>query len=108
MSNYILVQVDMNDGDYVSNFTAISDETLTIIMPLIEKIKANPNRHNFNYRDNCDDGEHAYDVYVDKETVDHDEEVLDIFWDFLPVTEYGFHTIESIEIYEVGHVEKLL
>jgi hypothetical protein len=108
MSNYILVKVDMNDGDYASKFTAISDETLAIIMPLIQKIKSNSSYHNFNYRENCDDGEHAYDVYVDKETVDHDEEVLDIFWDFLPVTEYGFHTIETIEIYDVGHVEKLL
>jgi hypothetical protein len=108
MANYILVKVDTNDGDYVSNFTEISDETLAIIQPLIEKIKANPNSHNFNYREGLDEDEHAYDVYIAEETAEEDEEVLDIFWDFLPMPEYGFHTIVSIEIYEVSRVEKLL
>jgi hypothetical protein len=60
MTNKIkeLVTQEM-DNDYVSNFTVISDETLAIIQPLIEKIRANPNRHNFNY---CDDGEHKYSL----------------------------------------------
>jgi hypothetical protein len=108
MANYILVEVDMNDADYASKFTPIDDEVLAIILPLIEKIKGNTNRHNFSYRENTNDGEHAYEVYVNEETVDHDEEVLDMFMDFLPVTEYGFHTIKTIEIYDVGHIEKFL
>lgn len=110
MANYILIEVDMNDGDYASKFAPISDEELKEITPLIEKIKANPKRHNFPYGEHGDKEPDAYDMYVsqDDDVVDYEEEIFETFEDYLPVTEYGFHTITRIELFDVGHAEKLL
>ena len=110
MANYILIEVDMNDADYASKLTAIRDEDLEKIKPLIDKIKANPKRHNFPYGEHGDKEPDAYDMYVsqDDDVVDYEEEIFETFEDYLPVTEYGFHTITHIELFDVGHAEKLL
>lgn len=109
MANYILVQVDTNDADYAYAFNPISDEDLAELKPLIEKIKANKDRHNFPNRYEYHVETTPYDLYVSEETREQDEIALDLFLDmYVPVTQVGFHTIKSIEIYDVGHVTELL
>lgn len=107
MANYILVQVDTNDADYAYAFNPISDEDLAELEPLIEKIKANKDRHNFPNNSRIETT--AYDLYVSEETREQDELALDLFLDtYVPFSEMGFHTVKSITIYDVGHVTELL
>lgn len=109
MANYILVQVDTNDADYAYAFNPISDEDLAELKPLIEKIKANKDRHNFPNNYNSRIETTPYDIYVSEETREQDELALDLFLDtYVPFSEMGFHTVESIKIYDVGHVTELL
>lgn len=109
MANYILVQVDTNDADYAYAFNPISDEDLAELKPLIEKIKANKDYHNFPNSYGYDLETTAYDLYVSEETREQDEITLNLFLDtYVPFSEIGFHTVESITIYDVGHVTKLL
>lgn len=109
MANYILVQVDTNDADYAYAFNPISDTDLEILKPLIEKIKACSGRHNFPNRYEYDVDVTAYDLYVSEDTREQDEDALNLFFEeYAPITEIGFHTVESIEIYDVSHIEKLL
>lgn len=108
MANYLLVEVDTNDGDYVTAFNPISDTALENVKPLIEKIKENPNRHNFPW-------EHysapVYELYADLNeygsVVDRDI-AIETFLDYVPNTEIGFHTVTRVELYDVGHVDGLL
>ena len=105
---YLIIKVDTNDADYVSNINKISDEDILAIMPLINALKAfsDANRWEHNYpRGEChrpDMGEKS----VKELYPDITEETFDIFNGFLPSTEYGFHTIESIDVIE-GTMERL-
>lgn len=111
MQKYILVKADTNDGDYITSFTPISNEALATLAPLIEKIKACPESHNFptgDY-DPSYDGEEIRQLYVSPEAEEQDEKVLELFCNnYIPVSENGFHTIKDVSVYEVGHIEKLL
>ncbi len=46
--------------------------------------------------------------YAPEEIYDFPEEVHELFSEFLPSTEYGFHTIESIYVYPKPKKERLL
>jgi hypothetical protein len=109
MANFILVKVDTNDGDYVTAFKSVSDEHLETIKPLIEKITANPERHNFPYIDYDQDA--VYELYAELtelgSVVEYDA-AIDTFLDYCPDTINGFHTVRQIELYDVGHIESLL
>jgi hypothetical protein len=109
MAYYILVQVDTNDADYAYSFNQILDEDLAKLEPLFDKIKANKDRHNFpnNYSSRIETT--AYDLYVSEETREQDELAIDLFIEtYAPVTEIGFHTVESIKIYDATFIQKLL
>ena len=43
-----------------------------------------------------------------QELYDFDEEVFELFEDFCPYPEYGFHTIERIELYPTPKKTRLL
>jgi hypothetical protein len=81
---------------------------LETIKPLIEKIKANPERHNFPYDH---DDTQLYELYADLNeygsTVEQDI-AIDTFLYYVPDTENGFHTVRKIDLYDVGHIEALL
>lgn len=111
MANYILIQADTNDGDYVTSFEPISDNDLEIIKPLIEKIKACTECHNFPTGDQVDydnDEPDTDKLYISSDNEEQDRVALELFCRYIPTSEYGFHTIEKIVIYDVGHIEKLL
>lgn len=106
MSKFIVVTVDSNDADYVSEVSEITNEQIKLIRPIIDAIKqtktVNDGKHyqtNFNYRP------------VNKEWNDKNvraEELyghlpnFELFLDFCPISDevlpYGFHTIKSIQI----------
>lgn len=120
MAKYIIIQADTNDGDYIQEMSVITDEKLELIQPIITAIKefkpydgnvlmagGGPWKHytNFPYSEHTrkDLGEKTV-----QELYGHlGEEVLDAFLNYCPHGEYGFHSIEKIEIIE-GELIKLL
>ena len=96
----ITIRVDTNDGDYVTGINKISQEDLDTLMPLIKAIKKIDCGHNYPHGECCD--EKAEDIY------DFDDEVFELFEDYLPSTEHGFHTIERIEVCPLVKKKRLL
>lgn len=117
LTKYIRVVVDTNDADYAETFCPISDEAIAKIFPVIQAIKAftpyegewSPG--NFMFHDNnYPSGECCREDMGEKpaETLYGHLEGFQAFDDLLPYSEYGFHTIKSIELMEVSEVEDLL
>lgn len=116
----IHIKVDTNDADYSTAVSIISQEDLDIIKPLIEAIKnfkpykgepmdsgrVYTHSNNWPYGECCreDMGEKTpEEIYSD-----FDEEVIEIFQDYCPYPEYGFHTIKEIVVYPDSVGETLL
>lgn len=107
---YLEVKVDINDGDIVTRRSLVSEEQLNRFYPLFSAILTfqpymngltswiHHHKHNFPVGDVCRDdlGEKtARELYVDTGVIS--SQVFDEFENnFLPITEYGFHTIVSI------------
>lgn len=99
---YILVKADPNDADYISKLNDITGEELEdIVLPVIEKIKLQGQRHNW-----CT-SEYTSEGYPRKmyNLTDVQDEIM---CEIVPYGEYGIHTIESILIFEYSEGSKLL
>ena len=107
MASYILIKADTNDGDYVNSFEPLRDGDLEKIKLMIEKIKANTNDHNFDHMHLYTDDQDEYGGYVSEENKEADIDIYETFLKYCPDHELGFHTIEKVEIYDVGFVECL-
>lgn len=105
MANYILVKVDTNESDYLTEFKPISDQDLATIKPLIEKIKACKEKYNFPNGMLFDEDGDIYEMYSES-LLDIDESI-ETLMQYVPVTEDGFHSIKSIDVYDVGHIDTL-
>ncbi len=121
MNDYyeITIVVDTNDADYSTQISKISKKHLDLIKPLIEQIKNfKPYLvpvswctfgyvHNNNYSvGDCfreDLGEKS-----PRELYKATEEEFELFEEFLPWGEYGFHSIVSVEVAPFIKKEKLL
>lgn len=115
---FLVVKVDTNDADYVSKVSKISDADLEILKPLLAAIaEFKPysgvsssgsewtHRHNYPFGEilRSDLGEKSpREMYPDIS-----EDVFEAFNDYLPSTEYGFHTIKRVDIID-GTIEQLL
>lgn len=105
----IKIKADTNDGDYITQEVDITEAQLKLIEPVIKAIKKfKPYKgewmpgqfithtHNFPTKD-ClreDMGEKSIEeLYPNLKG-------LELFEDISPYSEYGIHTIESIEIVE--------
>lgn len=108
---YFYVVVDTNDADYVGKIVKVDEKTFEHFKPLIEKIKNfqpyNTGRWRHNHNFPCgaclreDLGEkHPMELY------DLTEEEYDDFVDTFSLygSEYGFHTIETIQEVTLGEV----
>lgn len=104
MKYEIAITVDTNDADYNTATNEISQEQLDKIMPLIKAIKNTKESYNFEYGDIAEQGWEFPIRYSDKFSKD----VTELFLEFLPSTQNGFHTIERIEIYPIPKKERLL
>ncbi|KKM22785.1 hypothetical protein LCGC14_1621760 [marine sediment metagenome] len=115
----ITITVDTNDADYMTKVSKISHEDLEKIKPLIAAIKNfKPyltqakgksewkHENNYPYRECCreDLGEETpEEIYID-----FDEETHELFLEFIELSEYGFHTVKSVEVCPWRKKEKLL
>ena len=118
MGLQIVITVDTNDGDYATKISSISKEKLKQIKPLIVAIAAfkpykakgptsreYKHHHNYPYGECCreDLGERTPEqLYI------FSEEIFELFLEYLPYNEYGFHTIERIEVFEKVNQQRLL
>lgn len=94
---YLVVKVDTNDADYIEGHFQISNEEIEKLKPLLKTIGESEEDCNYPYG-NCVRDESGKDLY----SPIVGEEVCDFFEDnFLPWSENGFHTIESIKVLEV-------
>lgn len=99
----ITITVDTNDADYNTSVNEISAADLKKIKPLLKAIKENKNEYHHNYgnSDFTDDyGPHQYPEF--------DKEIHEIFMNFCPYGEHGFHTIESVKYCEKPKYTRLL
>ena len=109
------VKVDTNDADYITETTKISSDDLRKIMPLINAIKEfepYPGKSKKDYmkepstfHHNYPNGEYSPREDMGEKTIQEiyesygfDEELFEIFEEFCPYGEYGFHSIEKIEL----------
>lgn len=116
----ITIKVDANDADYQELTSKITREELNKIRPLIKKIKKfkpykgiskeykleYTHHHNYPTGEVCrpDLGEKS----VQELYPDITEDVFEIFNEYCPYCEHGFHTIKSIEVFPNTTIEKLL
>ena len=119
MKKYLFVCVDTNDGDNLESLTPISDEDIDALLPLmaaIEQFKpyqatvrgmSMTHRHNFPYGEVLreDLGERSVDELYGMEHKD----ALQLFQDnYLPYSEYGCHTIESVRVLTIAEDVRIL
>lgn len=100
MNKIIIIEADMNDGDYVEKHSPISDENLEKFMPLIEAIKK---EGSYNWQSS------EYEDYPPEEMYkEFGSELIEEFQQYVPRGEYGIHTIEEITVYTVTDEQKLI
>jgi len=105
----ILIEGDTNDGDYISEMSDITQETLDLILPVIEAVKSSTEFHNWSNEYDSKSIEDKYpqfcvrnDDYDPEDEYDYEFELgeaLEAFSGLVPSGEYGVHSIKKIEIY---------
>ena len=118
MKYTIKIEVDANDADYLINTSTITAKQLEQLRPMFAAIKRFipykgskegmyfTHDSNFPYGECCreDLGElPAAELYSDI-----DPETFELFMELCPNSEFGFHTVESVEIAPEVKWEKLV
>lgn len=100
MKKMIYIEGDINDGDYISKLSLITDKQLKELLLIIKVIDEHEEHHNWSneYSAAC-----VSDIYEDKLT----EKQIDIINEYIPYGQHGVHTITSISILDVAK-EKLM
>ncbi len=102
MSKFIIIEADINDGDYVTKRTPISDEDIKSIKKIFKKLPKQ--------KDCLGNLEIRYETFEDSDPCEYlTSEEIDKLGNFLPNGDYnytGIHTIVSVEIVE--QIEKIL
>jgi len=110
MKKYIIIEADVNDGDYIHSRNIITDDELELIKPVIQAIKdynddetIKHQKWNWYTIDNREPN--PMELYKGK----FSEEAYDFFNSILPYMDNeSIHTIESIDILIVAEEIKLL
>ena len=109
----ITIIVDTNDADFATAVNEISNkelEKLRFLFDAIKKFKPYKNKgHQHHY--NFPVGECLREDLGEKppqELYDIDDDLFELFSEYCPFNEYGFHTIESVEICPLRMKEKLV
>ena len=118
MSYTLEVTVDTNDADYVTELFEFDISDLPLIEKICNKIEAfKPYKGKFDsdltfsHRHNWPEGDCFREDLGEKSPQELYNLTEDEYWqfrDYLPSTEYGFHTIESIYYYPTSTRTKLL
>lgn len=104
MKKFIYITADMNDGDYISELTEISEERFELIAPVIDAIINYPHENNYITGYFCTGNLHdqtAEKLYGHLQGFEYFDELR-------PSSEYGIHTIEEIRVLEVINEIKLI
>jgi len=118
----IMIRVDTNDADYDVSTTEITEEDLNSILPIIKAIKnfkpyKSKSKRDLDYTHshNWPTGEMLREDLGEKKpediypNLDFEHDAMYLFEDILPSGgEYGFHTIDKIEVYPKPEKEVLL
>jgi len=107
---------DTNDLDFITTISEISEADLEKIKPLIQAIKdfqpyetndgymGSPRQHDYNFpTGDCLEGKPVEEIYPG-----FSEEVWEIFHTFVPSSEHGIHTLETIYITPIQEKTYLL
>lgn len=95
---FIVIEADTNDGDYITNQCSITEEELATIMPVIAeitKLKAKGG-NTWDTREWESEEVRPEAVYAEVLT----QKQISIFNDYVPYGEFGVHSIERITIIE--------
>ncbi len=93
---HIRVTVDTNDADYVESVHPVTFAQVEELQPLLDAIKANHGTY-----PRGDQGE-AIDVYPEHAGL------VDLFENFCPYPEYGFHSVKRVEVFFVSDYQRVL
>lgn len=108
----ITITVDHNDADYLTEVSAISESDLEKLMPLIKAIKAfKPYVAGYHHHSNYSTGDSLRDDMGEKsprELYALDDSIFDLFEEYVPYCEQGFHSVVSIEVCPLVKKTKLL
>ena len=123
MKSQIIIEVDTNDADYNTQVSEIDEGDLLVVRKIAELIKefkpykseykssSSGEVRTWNHSHNWPEGDILRDDLGEKDSMELyglTEEEHDIFSNYLPWCEYGFHTIESIKIFPLVESEELL
>lgn len=122
MDKMITITVDTNDADYMTEVSKISEEDLIIVRKIVAKIKAfEPYKVEYQRStgyvvtrtctNNWPSGDCRREDMGEKspqEIYDLTDEEIDIFYEFTPSSEWGFHTVESISVAPTTEIETLV
>lgn len=122
MKYCIEIKVDTNDADYLTQNSVITEEELNKIRPLIEAIKnfepyksksTGQYKLDWTHGHNYPHGEYAPRFDLGEKTPQQiypeiSDEIHDLFQEYCPYGEHGFHSIESIYVYPEVKKERLL
>jgi hypothetical protein len=119
MKYEITIIVDTNDADYRTSVSVIEEEEIDQMMPLILAIKefkpyetktdlgySRRHRNNYPTQDCCREDLGQKTVYEYYSEIS--EDIHELFQEYCPWEEHGFHTVESIHITPVVEKEQLL
>jgi len=93
MYNLLVIEADYNDGDYVTEMSEVSDETLAILEPIIKIVKSKRGKW-----PECDGLNKILEYYAGELT----EDQIETFSSYVPWNEYGVHSIKSITVLKVA------
>lgn len=98
----IFVKCDTNDADYIGNIVEVDEEAFELCKPIIEKIKSYRDKNGFG-KWGCgeflEEGNDPRNLYgLNDEDVERFEDILNLH---SCASEYGFHTIKTIQVVEI-------
>lgn len=123
MKKYLVITADTNDADFVTEKHLITDEVLEKLKPTIDavknfkpyKVKSLKNGIEWTHNHNFPTGECCREDLGEKTPIEYyvgggllTEDQFHYFEELVPYSEYGIHTIVSIEVLEVTDETKLL
>lgn len=100
---YIEITVDTNDGDYTTEVKKVEEDHLPTIRKVAQAISEYSGAYNYGEGDAADPLDLEY--YNQKGITEKD---FNLFKLYTPYSEFGFHTIEAIDLYEKINLESLL
>lgn len=110
MKKYIVIEADINDGDYVTEKTEITDEQIIKIKEVLAKMpKVKDYKGNYLSSIRYETRDMGNDDKKDSDYQHISNEEKEFLTKFLPSGDYnysGIHTIETVEI--VQELEKLI